>query len=88
MANSTGHQSPQSTLPPFALKTVNTRVWQTTGTTDTVTDEYVHPNSIIVINNTSAYVGPWSIAVSQGSFTITSGNSETQTTTTYSYIVL
>lgn len=88
MATSTGHQSPQSVMPPLALKTVNTRLWATGGNTDTVTDPYVHTNSMILINNTSAFVGPWYVTVSQGSFIVTSANSETATTTTYSYIVL
>lgn len=88
MANSTGHQSPQSALPPLSQKQLNTRLWGTTGTTDTVTDAYVHPNSFVAIQNTSAFVGPWYVTVSQGSFVVTSANSETATTTTYSYIIL
>ncbi len=89
MATSTGHQSPQSSLPPLSNKTVNTRIWLTTGTTDVVTDAYVTANSIIEIMNTSAYTGPWYITLNPGTgFTVTSGASETQTTTTYSYVIL
>jgi hypothetical protein len=89
MATSTGHQSPQSSLPPLQFKTINTRVWATTGNTDVVTDAYVDSNSLIDIMNTSAFVGPWYITINPGTgFTVTSANSETATTTTYSYIIL
>lgn len=88
MASSTGHQSPQSSLPPLSAKVLNTREWLTTGNTDVVTDEYVHTNSMIMIMPTSAFAGRWYVTVAQGTFTVTSSNSETQTTTTYSYVVL
>lgn len=89
MATSTGHQSPASTLNPFKNKTVNTKVWTTSGNTDVVTDEYCYPNSIIEIQNTSAFNGNWYISSqTEGTFTITSTNGETATITTYSYIIL
>lgn len=85
----TGHQSPLSSLPPLKYKTVNTRVWATTGNTDVVADTYVTANSIIDLMNTSAYVGPWFITLNPGvGFTVTSSNSETATTTTYSYVIV
>ncbi len=89
MASSIGHQSPQSTLPPLATKVVNTQIWLTTGNTDVVADPYIRANSIVSFMNTSAFVGPWWVTniVPGVSFTVTSANSETQTTTTYSYIL-
>lgn len=87
MASSTGHQSPASTLNPFKNKTVNTRQWATLGNTDSVTDEYCYTNSVIYIMNTSTYAGNWYVTVSEGSFVVTSSNSEA-TTVTYSYIIL
>ena len=90
VVTSTGHQSPQESLPPLRVKTVNTRLWKTTGNTDTVTDSYVSLNSVIEIMNTSAFQGQWYVSnLNPGvGFTITSTNSETATTTTYSYIIL
>jgi len=88
MASSVGHKSPASALPPFVYKTVNTQEWATTGNTDTVTDSYVHSNSVVVIMNTSAHAGLWYVTVSEGSFVVTSSDAESATTTTYSYIVL
>lgn len=90
MASSVGHQSPQSTLPPFQYKTLNTQQWLSTGNTDVVTDAYVYSNSIILIMPTSAYAGRWYVTIpaAGGSFTVTSSSSESATTTTYSYIVL
>ncbi len=85
----TGHQSPQSSLPPLSQKQVNTTTWGAGGNTCTVTDEYVHPNSTILVQVTGT-VPPadfWAIAVSQGSFTITSGSGESSTLA-LSYIVL
>ena len=70
-------------------KTPATRAWATTGQTDVVADTKVSSNSLIDIMNTSAYVGPWYVTINPGvGFTVTSGNSETQTTTTYQYVIL
>ncbi len=86
---SAGHQSPQSSLPPLAFKTINTVLWGASSNALTVTDEYVHPNSVIVPYVTGAVpaAGRWSIAVSQGSFVITSTDGESSTLPV-SYIVL
>lgn len=88
---STGHQSPQSSLPPLALKTINTTTWGTTGNTSSViTDEYCHPNSKIVweVTGTQPQAGlPWSISKSQGSFFFTSSDSE-NASLPISYIIL
>jgi len=86
---STGHQSPQSSLPPFAFKEVNTTTWGSGGNTVTITDAYVHPNSFIVLQVTGStpQAGEWAVSVSQGSFTITSSDAESSTLP-ISYIVL
>lgn len=80
-ATSAGHQSPQSSLPPFAVKQLNTGTWGTTGNTCTITDEYIHPNSTVIVYVTGATPanGFWSYAVTQGQVVITSSDSESST---------
>ena len=87
MASSVGHQSPQSTLPPLAQHTVNSQTWLAQGTTDTVTDAYCHSNSMVLINPQTVPAGRWAVVTSQGSFTVTSSDTE-QTTCIYEYIIL
>ena len=56
------------------------RIWGTSGNTDTVYDASVHPSSCVIITpvtGTYTLQGPLTVAVSQGSFVVTSGNSET-----------
>lgn len=85
----TGKQSPQSTLPPFALKTLNTTTWGSTANTCTITDEYIHPNSVVIayVTGTTPAAGRWSYTVSQGSVAITSSDAE-QSTLPVSYIII
>lgn len=85
----TGKQSPQSSLPPLAMKTINTTTWGATANTCTITDEYIHPNSVVLafVTGTSPAAGRWSYTVSQGSVAITSTDAE-QSTLPVSYIVL
>lgn len=85
----TGKQSPQSSLPPFALKTINTTTWGATANTLTITDEYIHPNSVVLafVTGTTPAAGFWSYTVSQGSVAITSSASESSTLPV-SYIVI
>lgn len=65
-----------------------TRIWLTTGNTDTVTDASVHPSSTLVITPTGATpAGFWKVVVSQGSFVVTSSDSESAGLT-YNYAVL
>lgn len=89
MANSYGHQSPASSLPPLSGKTVNTGTWGTGGNSVTITDEYCHTNSIIhvVVTGTVPAAGNWSITASQGSFVITSDTGESSTLA-IAYIIL
>ena len=87
METSIGHQSPGSSLPPLIGKTVNTKVWLTTGNTDVVVDPYIFSNSFVDIVPTSSFTGPWWITMGEGTFTVNSANSE-NSGTTYSYIIL
>lgn len=86
---SVGHQSPQSTLPPLAFKTVNTTTWGSTPNTCTITDEYVHTNSAVLVwvTGTTPAAGRWSWDCTQGTITITSSDAESSTLP-IAYIVL
>ena len=85
----TGKQSPQSSLPPFALKTINTTTWGATPNSCTISDEYIHPNSVVVAYVTGATpaAGRWSYAVTQGQVVITSSDAESSSLP-ISYIVI
>lgn len=85
----TGSLSPQSTLPPLALKTVNTTTWGSVANTCTITDAYIHPNSVVIayVTGTTPQAGRWSYTVSQGSVAITSSSAESSTLP-ISYIVI
>lgn len=96
-------QSIQNYDPAILYVNPVTRVWATTGNTDTVTDPSIYSGSQIVIQNTSAYAGRWYVSnitptstaytagqnvTTPGTFTVTSSSSETQTSTTYSYTIV
>ena len=85
----TGKQSPQTSLPPFALKTINTTTWGATANSCTITDAYIHPNSVVLayVTGSTPAAGRWSYTVSQGSVVITSSDAESSTLP-ISYIVL
>ncbi len=85
----TGKQSPQSSLPPLALKGLNTTTWGAGGNTATITDAYIHPNSaiLITVTGTTPAAGTWSQTVTQGQVVITSTDAESSTLP-ISYIVL
>lgn len=85
----TGRQSPQSSLPPLSQKTINTTTWGATANTLTITDEYIHPNSVVLayVTGTTPAAGRWSYTVSQGSVAITSTDGESSTLPV-SYIIL
>ncbi len=84
-----GHQSPQSSLPPFSQKTVNSGTWGGSANTCVITDEYIHPNSYVLawVTGTTPAAGRWSITMAQGSATITSSDGESSTLPV-SYIIL
>jgi hypothetical protein len=81
-------QQPSQYEPSLAISNPATRVWLTTGNTDVVTDASCHPSSCLVTtpqNNTPA--GFWKVVASQGSFTVTSSDSESAGLT-YNYTLL
>lgn len=84
----TNHQSPASSLPPLSQKTVNTFLWGNGGNSVTITDEYCHPNSQIEawVTGTVPAAGQWAYTITEGSFTITSGSSES-TTLPIAYVI-
>ncbi len=85
-----GHQSPQSTLPPLAYKQINTTTWGAGGNTATITDAYIHTNSVVLIwvTGTSPASGTnWSQTITQGQVVLTSTDPESSTLP-ISYIVL
>lgn len=88
-ATSAGHQSPQSSLPPFSLKTLNTGTWGANSNTCAITDEYIHPNSVVIafVTGTTPAAGTWSYTITQGVATITSSDSESSTLA-MTYIVI
>jgi hypothetical protein len=63
------------------------RIWATTGNTDIVIDASVHPTDCILITATTAQAGTWHVTVGQGTFTVTSTDSESATTTAYNYFI-
>lgn len=86
---SAGHQSPQSSLPPLSQKQVNTGTWGGSANSCVITDAYIHPNSIVIVQVTGAVgqAGIWSYTYAQGSLTITSTDGESSTLP-LSYVVL
>lgn len=86
---SAGHQSPQSSLPPFSQKQINTGTWGSVANTCLITDEYIHPNSMVLVQvtGTTPSAGNWSFTIAQGTCTITSTDAE-NSALTMSYIVI
>lgn len=75
----TGHQSPQSSLPPLKVKQLNTTTWGAGGNTCTIKDSYISPNSFIdcyVTGSSLQQAGQWSFTVTAGQVVITSSSSE------------
>lgn len=89
VSTNAGHQSPQSSLPPFSGKTINTGTWGATSGSCTITDEYIHPNSVIhaYVTGSTAPAGRWSYTVTQGQVVITSSDAE-NSTLPVAYIIL
>jgi hypothetical protein len=85
---STGHQSPQSTLPPLKYKTINTLTWGAGGNTLTIKDSYISTNSQVDawVTGSVPQAGQWAFAVTPGQCIITSSDSESSTLPV-SYIV-
>lgn len=72
--------SMQNIVPP-------TRTWTITGNTDTVIDATVHPGSVVVVTATATPSGTWKLVAAQGSFVVTSSDSESAGLT-YNYRIL
>lgn len=64
----------------YLSKAINTF---TSGNSQTITNSAVEANSVIVIMHISAPAGRWRVTVSDGSFVITSSDSESSATFKY-----
>lgn len=85
-----GYSSQQPTQydPAFSIPSSPTRIWLTSGNTDVVFDASVHPSSGIVVTPVSSVpAGFWKVVVGQGTFTVTSSDSESAGLT-YNYTIL
>lgn len=86
----TGYSSTQPAMYNPEMQNVirPTRTWATTGNTDTVYDASVHPGSTILTTPVGATpAGFWKVVVAQGSFVVTSSDSESAGLT-YNYRIL
>lgn len=85
----TGKQSPQSSLPPLSLKGINTTTWGAVANTCTITDAYIHPNSVVIafVTGLTPAAGSWAYTVTQGQVIITSSDAE-NSALPVSYIVI
>lgn len=82
--------NPVSTAQPYwRYKTVATKTWDSNGNTDTITDAGIKDNSYIIpIPKSATPAGFWAVtAISNGSATITSSDSESAGLVYY-YIIL
>ena len=88
MANSFGHQSPQSVIPVLANKVINTGTWGAVPNTCTIVDPYIHSNSQVEawVTGSTPASGQWAYATTQGQVVITSSASE-QSTLPIAYLV-
>jgi hypothetical protein len=75
------HQSPQSSMPPLAVKQINTGTWGANSNTCVITDPYIHTNSEldIWVTGTTPQNGQWAYVYAQGQVTITSSDAESST---------
>lgn len=84
-----GHQSPASSLPPLAVKVINSGTWGSVANTCAIVDEYINSNSVVIafVTGTTPAAGRWSYTVVNDLCTITSTDAESSTLP-ISYIVL
>ena len=84
----TGHQSPQSSLPPLSQKQINTTTWGASPNTLTISDPYIRTNSQVDawVTGSVPQAGQWAYAITAGQVVITSSDSESSTLPV-SYIV-
>jgi hypothetical protein len=73
--------------PSLMYTTRTSQTWAAAGNTNTTTDPNVRADSIILIHHTSDYSGRWYITCSDGSFLVTSSDSE-GTNVTFKYLIL
>lgn len=79
---------PNNYEPSMAFSPSPTRIWGTTGNTDVVIDASVHPSVCIVVTPQSTTpAGFWKVVAGQGTFTVTSSDSESAGLT-YNYTIL
>lgn len=76
---------PRQYDPSYVLSTAPLRVWGTTGNTDTVNDATCTPGCFIDIMPIVTPAGFWKVVASQGSFVVTSSDSESASTMQYYY---
>jgi hypothetical protein len=69
-------QQPNDYDPAFSMVTPVSMTWATDGNAKTVTDASCHPHSAVLVNPTTIPNGFWKVVPAQGSFTITSSDSE------------
>lgn len=80
---SLNHLSPSYSLPSFRMKQVNTTTWGANANQTTISDSYIFPNSIVLVQVNSTSVQPagrWSYGTpTEGSITIYSSDAESST---------
>lgn len=62
------------------------RLWSISGNSDTVIDASVHPGNCVIVTPVTTPNGFWQVVVTQGSFTVTSTDSE-DANTPYNYFI-
>jgi hypothetical protein len=67
---------PRQYMPFGTIAPAPVRVWGTTGNTDTVIDATCTANTFVDIQALSAQAGTWRVLAANGSFTVTSTDSE------------
>lgn len=79
-------QQPAQYFPTGIIISPAARIWGTTGNTDVVIDATVSPGCTITVTPTSLPAGFWKVVVGQGTFTVTSSDSESAGLT-YNYTI-
>lgn len=70
-----------NTIPAFSLKTITNVTWGVGGTTTTIVDPNIHPNSQVEIwvTGSTPQAGNWAYTYTQGQLVVTSSASESST---------
>ncbi len=80
-------QNPQQYSPALTYVPPVSKAWTTTGNTDTVTDDGVEANSIILIMNTSARNGTWYVSTITPTSASTNQTTGVTTVTSGSFVI-